>query len=137
MKLKYRYLVLMMLLVAGAADAATMKATYAGKVFYGYDKSGVFGDAETDLAGEAFTISFIYDTSKGGRTTAAKSDYLYGGNVYGTDYLNSPVTSASVDINGITYSFPGSYQAYVYETENLDDGSNDSDFALCCRLVLG
>jgi hypothetical protein len=116
-------LVLTILLGASAANAATMKATYTGKVYYGYDQTGVFGDADSDLTEELFKISFIYDTSKGFRYTDANSDQVYGGDVYGVD---TPITSTTVEIKGSTYSFPGSYQGFAYEYDYPDASGSDA-----------
>jgi hypothetical protein len=116
-------LVLTMLLGAGAADAATMKATFTGTVYEGFDETGVFGDAGSDLAGEVFTMSFIYDTSKGVRDTNTYYDQVYGGALYD---LESPITSVSMEVKGATYSFSPSFFGYAYEYDEPDAGGYDA-----------
>ena len=55
---------------AGAAGAAEWVATYKGVVNGGYDATGVFGDAGTDLSGKAFTATFRYDLGLGSVTAS-------------------------------------------------------------------
>ncbi|MCW5761546.1 MAG: hypothetical protein KIS90_17370, partial [Phenylobacterium sp.] len=63
---------------ASAAGAAEWIATYKGVVNGGYDATGVFGAAGSDLSGKAFTATFRYDltfASVTGSPTGEMADF--------------------------------------------------------------
>jgi hypothetical protein len=91
--------------LASPVSAATMQAVYRGTVSGGYDETGVFGAGGGDLAGLAFTLTYIYDTSVGNRDSGYHDDWmgswfydeLRGGTAYG---VPSPILSATLELAG-------------------------------------
>lgn len=92
-----------------------MKAVYSGKVSYGYDQSGVFGSAGADLSGLDYELTYVYDTSKGYRSTGSGYDEVYGGTAYGNE---SPIVSAKLKINGHSTDFASSYYGLAYTSSD-------------------
>jgi hypothetical protein len=85
------------------ASAVVMMATFTGTVASGLDEGNFFGLGLTSsLAGEDFTAIFRYDTSLGLATTSSTFDGRIGGPQNGT---LSPITFASLQINGVTDEF--------------------------------
>ncbi len=96
------------------AQAAVMQAVYTGTVTTAYDETGVFGASDPSaLDGLAYTLTYIYDTALGIRTTNANSDLVEGGSAVATI---SPMLSAVLTINGSSVSFSSAYvgQAYIF-----------------------
>lgn len=91
-------------LAAGAAQAA-VTVTFTGTVQSGVDGAGLFGAAGANLTGLAFTSIYvvdetqIYDLSNGYYQAE-------GGGAYGTPL---PIISASLTINGLTYTPTATY----------------------------
>jgi len=87
--------------ISSAAEAATIvTATYQGTLNSGQDWSGVFGAAQADLTGAAFTAVFVMDIDQPTRVThPGVSDTVIGGGA------NSPYVAASITINNITFDF--------------------------------
>lgn len=79
------------------AHAAVMKAVYQGSFQSGFDARLFFAADLTDLTGKSVTLTFIYDTERGTRTTSADSDVIEGG-PDSTSGGASPVTSVRVAI---------------------------------------
>lgn len=98
--------------------ASVMQIEYSGTLSSGYDATGVFGTAGTNLTGLTYTMTFTYDTSVGVRTGTASYDYIYGGYHYGTP---SPTASTLV-VNGSAVDGNGDYYA-------LDQRRNDGSTA--------
>jgi hypothetical protein len=93
---------LISILVSAPSVASIYVATYTGLLNSGIDASGVFGAAGTNLAGLMYSTSFTYDTTLGARNSCCGSDHIDGGAELGTA---SPIVSASITINGVTYQF--------------------------------
>ena len=51
--------------IVSTASAETVYVTYIGTVLSGFDQTGIFGAPDASLAGEAFTTSYVFDTSIG------------------------------------------------------------------------
>ncbi len=101
------------LAVAAPATASLHLVTVSGSLAYGYDGTGAFGevvfDAQgnqkyRDLTGHPFTAQWIYDTALGRRSSCCGTDALDGGPQSGIG-LPSPVVSASITVDGATYTF--------------------------------
>lgn len=74
--------VLMFLVAVAAAQpasAAILELSMTGTLRTGFDQSGMFGAANTDLTGARFSLLEYFDTTKGTRTTTATADVLSGG----------------------------------------------------------
>jgi hypothetical protein len=102
--------VAMALFSALPAQAALMQAVYTGTIAPGgVDEGGLYFGL-TDLSGQSFTATFVYDTSLGTRSTfvpppgSTSSDRVSGGSDFSEAPL-SPVLSAMLTINGRTYSY--------------------------------
>lgn len=84
-----------LLTTSASADIVTLK--YMGTVESGADTSGYFGTAGANLTNDAFTATFVFDTSRGSEYQFA----AHGGSVYPSP---SPALSASLTINGKTFN---------------------------------
>lgn len=94
--------IVLSLVLAQPAAAATMRAVYTGTIADGIDETGVFGAAGTDLTGLSFTATFVYDTARGARASGPTFDTVRGGTLLGGD---SPVLSALLIIGTGRYRF--------------------------------
>jgi hypothetical protein len=83
------------------ASADTLTETWTGKVGTGVDTRGLFGSANTSLAGDSFTATFVFDTTLG--TNLGGTD-VFGG--LGSGGLTDPLISAKLTIAGATFSIP-------------------------------
>ena len=92
---------------ATAASANVYGAYYSGVVVSGYDKTGVFGKADTSLAGLSYSELFTIDTSKGLELSTLTSDSVFGGISMG---MASPVT-ATITIEGHSQTIAGDFFA--------------------------
>ena len=99
------------------AEAAYVTVIYTGKVANSHDLSGVFGAAGASLDGDAFTATYVFDPSVSVIESGSRSNISRGGTSLGTP---SPLISAALTINGISYSFGGSYD----EIDNAVNPSN-------------
>ncbi len=112
---------------ASAASASMIIATYKGTVNGGYDTTGVFGSIG-NLAGDPYTATYIFDTSKGAVVNNLPGyEEVEGGSFYG---VSSPI-SATFTLNDITISLENSTQNLAfyksaYDTlEYLTEGGYD------------
>ena len=90
--------------VASPALADIIHVTYAGTVSTGSDVTGVFGPPSTLLDGDAFALTYTFDTAKGVFTIGANSSSLAGGPGFGPGIYSSPGT-AVLTINGHSADF--------------------------------
>ncbi|MFN0116350.1 MAG: hypothetical protein ACKVPY_16890 [Paracoccaceae bacterium] len=105
------------------AQAAVMQATWTGTILSGYDGTATWGPGSTDLTGVGYTMTFLYDTSLGIRTTSpGQFDQVYGGSDY-PGGATDPVLSATMTIRGQTQSGTGANQGYLY-TQDAALGGN-------------
>ena len=77
---------------------------YAGTIVDGYDQTGIFGAPGASLAGDAYTTSYVFDTSIGTRSTNQFVDSDLGGIGYAQP---SPSLGAVLTINGISVGISG------------------------------
>ncbi len=103
---------------------AMMQATFSGTVVSGNDAHNVFGGSLL-LDGEAFIASFKYNTAIG-RHTSPVIDQIFGGLSLGSQ---SPMISASITINGISYDFLG----WGYGQASVANGLGHSSFSLSAQ----
>jgi hypothetical protein len=82
---------------AGPASAEIVSVTYWGTVTSGYDQTGVFGPAGTDLIGDSYVAHYVFDTTEGITYSNSIGSGVTGGSWSG---VASPSVSASVTING-------------------------------------
>lgn len=92
------------------AKAALIDVTWTGTVSSGdVGTAGAFGIQDqfsgNELAGQAFTATYRFDTTVGSLVTTATSADLRGGSQFGAGTFASPVVSATLTINGVTVSF--------------------------------
>ena len=88
--------------------ASVMQIEYSGTLSSGYDATGVFGTAGTNLTGLTYTMTYTYDTSVGVRYTDPAYDSIYGGYLYSlpaTTTSTMVVNGSAVDGNGDYYDF--------------------------------
>jgi hypothetical protein len=90
--------------VAGPAAAATMQAVFTGTATIVEDRTNIFGGPGQQL----FTLTYVYDTSLGTRTTTASDDRLE--NI--TPGSSNPTISATLQIGGVSRSFTGLQSVY-------------------------
>lgn len=90
-----------MSVAAVTAEAATMKATWTGTVSSSYTQGGDFGAEGSELDGQNFTLTYVFDTDLGYRyTDPGRVDYTYGGSYYYYYDEESPVLSTTLTIGG-------------------------------------
>jgi hypothetical protein len=92
------------------AKAALIDVTWTGSVISGnVGAAGAFGIqdqfAGNELAGQAFTATYRFDTTIGSLVQGAGFADLRGGSGFGDGSLPGPAVSATLTINGITVSF--------------------------------
>jgi hypothetical protein len=103
-----------MLAGISSASADTVTVTWTGTILSGSDVNSYFGGG--NLAGDAFTATFVYDTATPGSslTLGSQVQNLSGGTNYvhsggaGVSPLSSPAT---LIINGQSISFAGAFQS--------------------------
>jgi hypothetical protein len=111
---------LLFLGIASASHAALFDITYtgtiasgnsavAGGVVQGYDTFGFFGSANSHLNGDAFSLVYTFDTSKGAFDITPWATQLYGGRGETGNY--PPPGVAVLTINGNSVSFGGNVVA--------------------------
>jgi hypothetical protein len=96
-------------LAVPAANAAVMQATFSGTIYSGYDTTGEFGAAGSDLLDQAISLTFTYDTSVGFQSSPG-FEQVIGGPGYGGP---SPMISSVVTINGQSQSLGSGYYDYA------------------------
>jgi hypothetical protein len=95
---------------ATPASAALVISTYTGTVTSGYDETGEFGTAHTNLGGN-YVAKFTYDTARGTPfLVAGQQDARLGGTSFSAP---SPILSATLTINGFTHAFASDYEGIV------------------------
>jgi hypothetical protein len=103
-----------------AARAAKYIITYKGTVSSGTDQTGVFGAANTDLAGKAFKAVYtLDDATPGVETIVGPSNSLIRGGTYYPGKPASPL-SATITIDGITKSSKGSYAGFATQSNDVN-----------------
>jgi hypothetical protein len=98
--------------IAQPASAAILELTSTGTLKDGFDQSGRFGTANTDLTGMAYSLVEYFDTSLGLHTDrGALGDNIVGGtgSVTGAPGL----ASAILTINGISATIYGDFFSYL------------------------
>ena len=90
----------------GAARAEIVTATVTGVFGVATDLYLFFPNSlsPVNLQGDAFSATFVYDTSLGTPITTANSDTIEGGSTYGT---SSPILSATITAEGKTFAITG------------------------------
>jgi hypothetical protein len=91
-------------IVALPAWATVVDVNITGTVETGSDASGVFGVAGASLAGDDFSIAYVFDTSLA--SPSSTNTNVFGGSIFSPP-INSPVVSSSITINGITLNLNG------------------------------
>lgn len=104
LKVSVRAALLSLSLMAQSADATVINATFAGEAMAVQDGLGLFSGTATSGAA---SMSFLYDTELG---TPLIFPEMTGG-LHGGPYLGttSPVTSASISLNGVTATASSAY----------------------------
>jgi hypothetical protein len=107
-------------LISTSALADIVTVTYTGTVS-GTDNAGYFGTAGAILnPNTAFTSTYVVDTNLSGSDQFHDSqlDYTQGGNTFTPSPVPTPVLSATLNINGQSYTTNGSYYS-VFSEANL------------------
>ncbi|MDX7949576.1 hypothetical protein P7D22_00080 [Lichenihabitans sp. Uapishka_5] len=92
-----------------AARASIIQYTYTGQVGYGYDRAGLFGNAET-LTGERFTLVERFNTDRSAfRYVDAAQSLQFGGQQRGAP----GAASLTVTIGGVSRSI-ADLEDYIY-----------------------
>ncbi|MBS1825046.1 MAG: PEP-CTERM sorting domain-containing protein [Acidobacteria bacterium] len=100
------------LALAALPAQANVVVTWTGTVFDGNDPADYFGVGPNanplgNLQGQAFTAQFTIDPTVGSITTAPDYFDVRGGTFTGA--FASPLISATLTINGVTYSYGSNY----------------------------
>lgn len=108
-------------LTSGVAGAATVTAVIKGTVYNGYDTTGEFGAANSDLTGKTVTVTYSFDPDQAPvRSTLAGVDQAYGGPVYST--VPWPQLLAKVTIDGFTKMLTGTYYGIFGSVDYAGNG---------------
>jgi hypothetical protein len=112
------------------ASATIIEVTYTGTVSYGFDSTGVFGSPNTDLGGDAYKATYLFDTTLGYTLSNPAYNYALGGSEYPLPLppppapvstappVPSPSLGAVVIINGRSLAVVGSYYGVVLGVNN-------------------
>lgn len=103
--------------VFSPVNAATITATYRGTIaFGGFDTTGEFGAPSTNLEGERFVATYVYDLNLGDRSRdIGRSDGLVGGFPPSFNFGN-PLISGSLTIKGRTQNFLVERNGFFFST---------------------
>jgi hypothetical protein len=115
---------------AAPASATIVYITVTGTVSDGTDGSGLFGLTGANLAGQAYSTEYAFDTSLGETYSTSTQNYAYGGSAYASDgapYSTSPSLGASLTISGQTVSIAGTYASEIY---GYNSGSSSETYAI-------
>lgn len=108
--------------MAVSAQAAVVEATFTGRVFSGYDQSGLFGHNAFELDGARFVLTYVFDTDIGTRETVPNERDSLSRTAFG-----NPTVSARIEINNVTQSIVGDYIS-AYSVCNIGaDTCSDRD----------
>ena len=108
--------------VSARADIVT--ETYSGTVGNGFDVMGFFGGGY--VGGQSFTATYTFDTSLGAIFNDGTVFDASGGSAYGGV---SPNLSASLTINGYTFSFVGDYYGEIDSQNIANSNGQGSPFS--------
>jgi hypothetical protein len=99
--------------VVSPTSAAIVQVTYTGTVASGFDYTGVFGSAGTDLTGDSFTARYLFDTTLGVTYSSSSpaENQAYGGTGFS---IPSPSLGAVLTINGQNLAVAGSFLGLIY-----------------------
>jgi hypothetical protein len=96
-----------------SADMVTV--TYTGTVHDGFDHAGIFGTANTSLAGDTFTVVYFFNTALGFDFSLPGHPNLIGGTGTAT-FQPSPALGALVTIGSQSIFIDGSYAGQISGT---------------------
>ncbi len=91
------------------ASASVVVVTYSGMIDAGYDNFNDFGTGNTDIAGQAITGSFTYDTGVGNLFQSSTELGISGGSQFS---IPSPASS-TFDVNGHHRTNDGLFSSFV------------------------
>ena len=103
-----------MLLAPTLASATIVYVTVTGTVAIGTDSNGLFSTVGANLAGDAYTAQYEFDTSLGQTYTDATASYAIGGSAYPAPYTTSPSLGASLTIKGKSISIAGTFSGSIF-----------------------
>jgi hypothetical protein len=115
-------------------SATIVDVLYTGTISTGLDVTGVFGVANTSLTGDSFSVSFVFDTTKGATSSSPDRNNVYAsGN-------SSPALSAVITISGHSVSIGvpnyygdiygysnGVYSEQFHEASRVTNGNISTD----------
>jgi Ca2+-binding RTX toxin-like protein len=88
--------------------------TYTGTVYSGYDYAGIFGPANTSLAGDSYTVTYKFDT-----TIPVNSPYNHPIGGWGTaTWQQSPSLGAVLTLNDHSVDIDGQYAGELLNSAN-------------------
>jgi hypothetical protein len=118
-KILKRLFLLATVLAPIQASADTITVTATGYVGQGWDWGNVFGlyqaqvGSHGSMVGQNFTATYVFDTSLGTTETWASGEEVSGGGA------NSPATSATLTIGGITVAFSTAWSFLGTDTKSF------------------
>ena len=99
-----------------SARANIITVTDTGTISNGIDVVGVFGPSNTSLTGDAYTATYVFNTSVGRLIqNPASGEIILGGTAFSA---LSPIVSAVLNINGLSVSFSGDYEGVLQAFNN-------------------
>jgi PEP-CTERM motif len=104
--------------MASSASATIATITYTGTVATGADETGIFGQAATELGGDAFKLVYTLDTSKGNSAGGCSGGQCFQEDYGGSNFGVAPSMTAALTIKGVTVFFDGSLVSDDFSRQN-------------------
>lgn len=131
------------LVVTSSAYAEEVLVTYTGIIQSGIDYAGIFGAAGASLTRDAFVVQYVIDPSLGLQTGGP--GYNFEQAEGGTQAVGPPgptelpVISATLTINGETYTFPnpGAYGNVYGENDTVPGPASQQSHTVSSQLTEG
>ena len=115
------------------ASATTVNMTYMGIVTQGLDATGLFGSAQSNLGGLAYTAVYTFNPELGTTSNSPTDNSAFGGTGFG---VPSPSLNAVLTINGHSAFFSGGF-AGEFSGTNTGIFSQISEFVRDLSTVGG
>jgi len=96
-----------------AASSGVIYVTASGTVSSGSDLTGIFGTADSSLAGTPYSLLFTFDTSRGNFVVNQENSFIGGGVASGSPGTDSP-GAAVLTIHVQSVSIPGYWSAAYF-----------------------
>jgi hypothetical protein len=101
------------------ASSATINVTYTGVIRNGLDVTGVFGPAGTDLTGDGYVASYVFDTSIGRTFDTPIYKNVVGGPISFV-FQPTPSSGSVIAINNHSFTIEGTAFGNLYASSGVN-----------------